>query len=384
MKKLFLLGLFLVTYGIGTAQDSIVPNRNLQNNQQTVPSGSTIQNQQTTPVTPKAPDQPTAPVPLNQVTVPNQSNLPNTVPQSTLPNQSTIPTPTTVPNQTNIPNPTIVPNQSTVPNQQSVPNQATVPNQTALPNQSPVTIQPTVPVEVPVQSNVPDKQNSPIQKNINPNQQYRGNYNQMADVPRIGGKVVRFTFIASPQIAWMSSGSREVRDSKSKFGFAYGIEGDVFLASDRYSFLTGLVISSVGGTLAYKVPILFSGVNLPADTKVEYFLRYLEIPLAIKLRSKDFNNMRFFAQFGLNTWMNIKAKASTSDGSFNKEVVGDEVRFFNLGLNVGGGVEYDLGDKNSLTAGIVYSGSFNDSTNNATVSDKTTINSLRIRLGFIF
>jgi len=94
--------------------------------------------------------------------------------------------------------------------------------------------------------------------------------------------------------------------------------------------------------------------------------------------------MRFFAQFGLNTWMNIKAKGSTSDGSFNKEVIGDEVRFFALGLNVGAGLEYDLGDKNSLTGGIVYSGSFNDATSNSTISDKTTINSLRIRLGFIF
>jgi hypothetical protein len=356
MKKLFLLGLFLISYGVGIAQDTIVPNRN-QNIQK---QSTIIQNQQSNPVPPKAPEQPVAPA------------------GSVAPNPTV---PANAPNQTYYLN-----NQPAAPVPGTAPNQMSAPVQTNVPAQPPVVVQPSTPVQSQVQTNVPAQQNVPIQQNQYLYPQYRpnSNYTPMSEEARIGGRVVRFTFIASPQIAWMTSNSRLVSESKAKFGFAYGVEGDIFLASERYSLLTGMVVSSLGGTLNYKEAIKFSGLDLPANTKVEYYLRYLEIPFALKMRSKDFNNMRFFAQFGLNTWFNIKGKASTSDGSLNKDAAGDEVRFFNLGLNVGGGVEYDLGNRNSVTAGLIYTGSFNDATNNATVSDRTTINSLRIRLGFIF
>lgn len=364
MKKLLFISLFLFWYLFSFAQDTI-PKITKPNNQQ------------------------------NQITPPDQLNVPNN-------NQSTNPSQQVRPQEPNVPKPPnvepYVPQQVNPSYQQTVPAQPNAPGQPSVPDQPGVqrenlNVQPAAPVQpnAPAQMSGTYQQTQPTSPNqeynrINPQNGQGLGYQTMSDLPRIGNKVVRFTFIASPQITWMTSGSKFARNSKSRFGFAYGVEGDVFLASDRYSFLTGFVISSLGSTMEYTTPFRFSGSPdlLPANTKVEYYLRYIEIPLAIKLRSKDFNNMRFFAQFGLNTWMNIKAKASTSDGSFNKDAVNDEVRFFALGLNVGGGVEYDLGDKNSVTAGIVYSGSFNDATSNSTISDKTTINSLRIRLGFIF
>jgi hypothetical protein len=197
-------------------------------------------------------------------------------------------------------------------------------------------------------------------------------------------KVFSLTFVTSPQITWMNSGSKDVSSGTSHVGFDYGIEGDIFLNSERYAINTGLTVSTIGGSLKYKIPVSFSGKSLPAGTTADYYLRYLEIPFTLKLRSKDFNRTRFYAQFGLNNWLNIKAKGSTSDGSFNRETINDEVRFYNIGLNVGGGVEYDLGNRNYLSAGIIYTGSFFDSTTNATIADNTTLNSLRIRLGFVF
>jgi hypothetical protein len=197
-------------------------------------------------------------------------------------------------------------------------------------------------------------------------------------------RIVSFTFITSPQITWMNSGSNQVSNGASHLGFDYGVEGDFYYGSDRYSITTGLTVSSIGGSLEYKVPIIFSDKSLPAGTSVDYSLRYLEIPLVLKLRSKEFNRTRLFAQFGLNSWINIRAKASTSDNSFINETITGEVRLFNAGLNVGGGIEYDLGNKNYLTAGLIYTGSFFDATSNQTVTDKITLNSLRIRLGFVF
>ncbi len=197
-------------------------------------------------------------------------------------------------------------------------------------------------------------------------------------------KSFSLTFLTSPQVTWMSSDSKDVKADGSFLGFGYGVEGDFFLGNESYSLVTGLTVSTTGGSLIYGTSTLFDGAQLPAGTKVDYFLKYLEIPLAVKMFTKDFNRTRFYAQFGLTNWLNIKTKATTSDRSFQKEAVSDEVRFYNIGLNVGGGLAYDLGHGNALTAGIIYSNGLNDLTTNSSVSDSVLLKSLRFRFGFVF
>jgi hypothetical protein len=206
----------------------------------------------------------------------------------------------------------------------------------------------------------------------------------MTIAQKIAQKVVNFTFVLSPQVSRLNSGSSDVKNGKNLLGFDYGIEGDICLGSERHTITTGLTVSSTGGTLIYKIPVSFAGKPLPAGTAVDYDLKYIEIPLALKLYSKDFSRKRFYAQFGLNNWLNIKAKASTSDGSFHDETIHGEIGFYNIGLNVGGGMDYDLGNRNYLTGGIVYTSSFFDNTSNSTVEDIATLNTVRIRIGFVF
>ena len=197
-------------------------------------------------------------------------------------------------------------------------------------------------------------------------------------------KRFNLTFLASPQVAWLKSDSKDVMGEKSFVGFGYGVESDFFLASDNYAIVSGMTVSTVGGSLTYRQPINFSGNLLPVGTKVDYYLTNLEIPLALKMRTKDFNRFRYFAQFGLTNWLNIKSRATTSDRSFMKETIKNEVQFYNIGLNVGAGLEYDLGHGNALTGGLVYSNGFTDVTTNATADDVTTLKVLRFRIGFVF
>lgn len=194
------------------------------------------------------------------------------------------------------------------------------------------------------------------------------------------------SFIASPQISWISSDSKEVSSSNSRIGFGYGVEGDFFLGSENYAINTGITVSSTGGSLVYKPgeAFRFGGKMLPSGTKVEYNLKNLEIPLTLKMRTRDFNRTRFFAQFGFTNWLNIKTKVSTSDNTFDKESVSDEIRFFNIGLNVGGGIEYDLGGNNYLSGGLVFSNGFTDATSNKAIDDDAAMRALRFRLGFVF
>lgn len=197
-------------------------------------------------------------------------------------------------------------------------------------------------------------------------------------------KRFNLTFLASPQVSWMKSDSKEIKEDGGFIGFGYGVEGDFFLGSENYAISTGMTVSTTGGSLIFGKAVPFSGVILPVGTKVNYYLTNLEFPLALKMRTRDFNRFRYFAQFGLTNWFNIKAKATTSDKSFQKETIKDEIRFYNIGLNVGAGLEYDLGHGNAITVGLVYSNGFTDATTNKSSNDVTSLKSLRLRAGFVF
>jgi len=192
------------------------------------------------------------------------------------------------------------------------------------------------------------------------------------------------TFLTSPQMSWLKSDSKEINQDKSFVGFGYGVEGDIFMGSENYAITTGMTVSTLGGSLIYRQSIPFSGKVLPIGTKVDYFLTNLEFPLAIKMRTKDFNRIKYFAQFGLTNWFNIKARATTSDHSFQKETIHDEARLYTMGLNVGAGLEYDLGHGNALTGGLVYSNGFTDATPKSDNKGGFTLKSLRFRVGFVF
>ena len=193
------------------------------------------------------------------------------------------------------------------------------------------------------------------------------------------------TFIASPQVSWMTSDSKYIDEGKSHLGYGYGIEGDIYVHSDTYLIVTGMTVSTLGGTLIYNKAVPFDGKMVPGGTKVDYYLTNLEIPLALKLRTRDFNHTRFFTQFGLTNWLNLKTKATTNHHSFEKQVVRNEIRFYNVGLNIGAGLEYELGKGDAITGGLVYSDGFSDATVNAGYKkDVTTINAIRFRFGFIF
>ena len=197
-------------------------------------------------------------------------------------------------------------------------------------------------------------------------------------------KMFNLTFLASPQVSWMKSDSKLIKSDGGFMGFGYGVEGDFFLGSDKYVITTGMTVSTTGGALVYAQPISINGLTLSPNTKVNYYLTNLEFPLALKMRTRDFNRFRYFAQFGLTNWFNIKARATSSDGTFQKESIKDEIRMYNVALNVGGGLEYDLGHGNAITGGLVYSNGFSDVTTSKSSNEATTMKSLRFRLGFIF
>ncbi len=186
----------------------------------------------------------------------------------------------------------------------------------------------------------------------------------------------RFSFILTPQISWVKSDHPDIDNKGSHFGYNFGIIMDRFF-SDNYAFTTGLTINTTGGKLAYPSVMTGETVDFASMTQ-SYQLKYIEIPLGLKLRSEDMHRTNIYGRFGLSPQINIQAK-NKGGGSIN-----GEVRLFDLGYHLGGGIEYSLGGRNALILGVLFNNGFMDVTDHDQFDDKAILNRLVFEFGFIF
>lgn len=197
----------------------------------------------------------------------------------------------------------------------------------------------------------------------------------------------RLSFAVSPSINWMNSTFSGAENEKAILGYDFGLNGDFYFSEDeRYSVFSGIQIINTGGEISYHSAsdFNFSGVVLPSLSQIKYRLRYVEIPLAIKLKTDQFHRNRYWGLFGLSTMINIEARGDSNDGQLRKASLGDEINLFNLAMCVGAGFDFDLGGSNSVTAGLIFQNGLTDVTTNNAISDKTIINSLKLKIGLIF
>nr|WP_321453276.1 porin family protein [uncultured Carboxylicivirga sp.] len=183
-------------------------------------------------------------------------------------------------------------------------------------------------------------------------------------------KKTRLGFLLSPQISWMSSDEAGVNSNGSLFGYNFGILMDRFFDTN-YALSTGLTINTVGGKLTYDATDDYEKTN------ATYRLKYIEVPFSLKLLTNEFHRSRYFGQFGLYTQYNIKA----TDGDNNSR--SKEINFFDMGYQIGGGMEYSMGGSTFLTIGVIYKGGFLDVTDHL-IDDRANLKRLDIQLGVIF
>jgi len=199
-------------------------------------------------------------------------------------------------------------------------------------------------------------------------------------------KKFELSFLASPTINWMSPGAQEVKKNKSTLGYEFGVNGDFYFDDEmRYAIATGVLITETGGELTYNTDqsFGFGGEIFPSGTSIRYRLKYIEVPFALKMRTKQFYRWTYWGLFGLSGAVSVGAKGGSSDGLLDKADINKEVKLFNAALNVGIGGEYDLGERNALILGLVYKNGFLDVTKSS-LGGKTNVNSLTFKFGLVF
>lgn len=167
-------------------------------------------------------------------------------------------------------------------------------------------------------------------------------------------------------------------------GFTYGLMSD-FEFAENYCFATGLTITSINGSgtiLNYQPYHTANATN--ADYDVKYKMQYLQIPLSIKLKTDEKDDMKFYGQFGLTTDFRIGARVDVEQGNTplaDDAKATDYTKFFRAGMIIGGGVEYRLSGKTSALLGLTYN---NGLTNIAKKPHSVKNHYVGINLGVFF
>ncbi|MBP6312381.1 MAG: PorT family protein [Flavobacteriales bacterium] len=180
---------------------------------------------------------------------------------------------------------------------------------------------------------------------------------------------VRLGIKLSPNMSWIRSDTKGLGSDGILIGYGFGLMAEFpFGSNGNYRFATGLTLLNVGGKTAYSYADTTNGVATSATSTQKTRLRYIEIPLALKLMTNEIGYMRYFGQLGFDAGVNLRAKqdietVSTTNNvsttaTVDKEDVQSSVNPVKLGFQIGGGTEYNFSGSTSMLIGIAYHSSF--------------------------
>ena len=191
----------------------------------------------------------------------------------------------------------------------------------------------------------------------------------------------KFGVQASPTFSWMGSNNNLINGDGTNLGLKLGILGEYYF-SDQYSFHSGLGFHfNAGGTLLYddeftRVDIWREpldevlDVGAPRDTSggvgYKYSLQYLEIPVGLTLRTREFGYLTYYVRPALHLGILTQSRGEvrgynglSDDERFN---ISSAVNGFNLSWSIGAGAEYALSESTALVAGLAFQSGFADIT----------------------
>ncbi len=186
---------------------------------------------------------------------------------------------------------------------------------------------------------------------------------------------LRFGFKISPQAAWLKSDTKGLESDGMKLLFAYGVMADYNFA-ENYTIATGLDINYRGGKLKSTID--------STTAKASYNIQYIEVPVAIKLKTNEVGYMRFFGQLGFTPGYVIKARTDIDVAGVKEEdksIIKDVTRF-NISLQFTAGMEYNISGKTNLYSAIFYNNGFIDLFEDKNF--KAVPNNIGLQLGVFF
>lgn len=216
------------------------------------------------------------------------------------------------------------------------------------------------------------------------------------------GPGLRLGFQASPTFSWLAGEVSTVNNNGTNLGIKLQIIGEAYF-QPNYAFTVGFGFAfGQGGTLQFEnegkywarsvsdadYPILDNGEpGFPAGVNLKYDIQYIEVPVGLKLRTREFGYFRYFVEPQLVLAFRSKAWGTAKGNpDFERINVKNDVNPFNASWGIGAGTEYGISESSSIVAGLFFHNSFIDVTSDKESDDttKASLNTITIRLAVIF
>jgi len=182
-------------------------------------------------------------------------------------------------------------------------------------------------------------------------------------------KPVIFGLRVGTNLGWVKPDAEEYSSEGVVTGFTWGFIGEFFFM-ENYAILTGFNMNFNGGKMEYpsirEIAIDGSTVIDTVQFHRKYNLKYIEIPLCLKMKTALSEKITIFGKIGLGTSFRLSAKGTdnyTYDGvevSESKHNIDDEIAFMRESLIVGGGIELKIKGSTAVILEITYDNAFNN------------------------
>ncbi|MES2780261.1 MAG: porin family protein [Bacteroidota bacterium] len=211
----------------------------------------------------------------------------------------------------------------------------------------------------------------------------------------------------APQITWSTSDNKNTETNGTRINAAYGLMLDYFF-TENYALGTEIGIQSFGTNLNLSktryTSITYnygaSSVSNLEDLKYDYQLRYVAVPIILKMRTNEIGYLRYYAEFGYSSGFLIRSKADVSmdklqltnvnindpdaEDQFNIETqkYSDKVSSYRGALIIGAGIQYNMFGNSMLVAGLRYDNGFTSFTKDERWS--TALSNIALNIGVLF
>ncbi|MCC6540745.1 MAG: PorT family protein [Flavobacteriales bacterium] len=178
----------------------------------------------------------------------------------------------------------------------------------------------------------------------------------------------RFGIKLAPNMSWFKSDTKGIANDGSKIGFTFGLATEFPIGeAGNYRFATGLFLNTVGGKYLQSFTYTENNQVLTKDLSSDVGLQYIQVPLTMKLMTKEIGYMRYYGQLGFDACFNVRAKADFDQVSvdpanggritfikLDDEDIKDNIQPIRAGLVVGAGMEYNFSGSTTLQVGVSY------------------------------
>lgn len=196
---------------------------------------------------------------------------------------------------------------------------------------------------------------------------------------------IRLGIHADPALNWYYFDSDKYKSAGMGFGISTGVDVDFFFA-EHWAAQSGLWYDYRIGSFRYLVPgevrLKYEPTSLPMlpDAVLRTDNHYLAVPVGLKMTAVEIGYVTIAAGVGVTGHFLLRQQVST--GNLKNMRADGMTPFAYLGYYFQAGIEYSLGGRSKIAAGIQYNGSATQVINPGIGQGR--FHNLALHAGFVF